>query len=165
MVATCFANAIAQNGSVLARSGVQQVRTPAGLGIHLRRIRVDPAVEIENGLPIAIGGGIGPVVHAVGAHASREIEHAAHRVLHLGVGRLEQGCAGALGRLEPRAADPEMLQADLRNRSAAVGSGNCATPWERMQREKASPPFCPADPACRLMEVLLCVAVVPSRAT
>ena len=55
MVAACFPNAIAQNGSVLAGNGVEQVRAPAGLGVHLLRIRVDPAVEVEDRLPIALG--------------------------------------------------------------------------------------------------------------
>src|SRR6188472_1833148 len=34
------------------------------------------------------------------------------------------------------------------------GSGNCDTPWERMQPEKARPPFCRADAAGELLEVL-----------
>src|SRR4029077_3167576 len=84
-----FADAVAQLDRGRARRGLdQQVRTFVGRVADARRIRVD-AGNVENGLAIAIGGGVGPVRYAMGAHAAGEVQQAGHDLRYLGLRRLE----------------------------------------------------------------------------
>src|SRR5690349_9305948 len=95
-----FADAVAQLDGGRAGGGLdQQVRAGVGRVADLRRIRVD-AGDVEHGLPVAIGAGIGPVRYAVRAHAPGEVQHAGHDLRFLGLGGLAQRRAGGLGRPE-----------------------------------------------------------------
>jgi hypothetical protein len=73
------------------------------------------ATEIENGPPLRIDAGIGPVRHPVGAHALTEPPHATQQQRYLGGRKLivsanwEKVLAGALGRAELGATDSELL--------------------------------------------------------
>src|SRR5260221_12748162 len=70
------------------------------------------------------GGGVGPVRHAVGAHALGERQVAGQLLPLLGLGRRlvrPQGLAGSLGRSEAGTADPDLRgRGYLRELSAAV---------------------------------------------
>lgn len=82
--------------------------------------------EIEDRVPFGIGGRVGPVRHAVGAHALAELPHASQQNRHLGRRKLvvgasrEQVLAGVLGRLVLGTTYPELL----RGREFCVG-GAC----------------------------------------
>jgi hypothetical protein len=158
---------------------VQQRLAFADLGGDLRRILVNAdGLQIERrplGVMHGIAGGVGPVRHAVGAHAAGEFHRVAPRLPKFGLGRRarlvdarEQVAARGLRRLEPGTAAFELAAttSDLSNPPPGSGWGNVCTPWERMQWEKASAPFPCADAVEALEdEVLLLVAVEPSCAT
>ena len=121
MAPSPFANTITQLNCCWARGGLdQQVRAFVGRVTDSRRIRVN-ARYVENRLPIAISSGVGPVRHPVGAHAPGKIQHASRNLWYLGLGRLEQLCAGSLGRLELGSANPDLLWGDLRHPSPSGG--------------------------------------------
>jgi hypothetical protein len=121
MASSPFANTITQLNCCWARGGLdQQVRAFVGRVTDSRRIRVN-ARYVENRLPIAISSGVGPVRHPVGAHAPGKIQHASRNLRYLGLGRLEQLCAGSLGGLELGSADPDLLWGDLRHPSPSGG--------------------------------------------
>jgi len=49
----------------------------------------------------------------VGPHAPGKVHHTGHNLRNLGLGRLEQVCAGSLGHLELGIANPDLLRGDL----------------------------------------------------
>jgi hypothetical protein len=120
--------------------------------------------DIENRHPLRIDGGVGPARHRVGAHAPGVLplggQYLLHQDLwtvaqHQAVGSLlqrpagrAQALAGCLGRLELRTADPELLQADLGERSAAGGVGEPRHPV-RAHAAGEGEPSVPVRQCCR----------------
>jgi hypothetical protein len=146
--------------------------------LDLRRIRVEAVYmeKIETRAMARTSGGVGPVRHPVGAHAPGEFPHAVQQLLQQGLWTV----AGlkALGDRRVAVFGSTCMQAlsatwnwEVLTPSCCAGgdfppgsrSGKFGTPWERMQREKASLPFCGAD-AAEALELLF-VAVEPSCAT
>ena len=104
---------------------------PAGL---VRRLELRRALIDADGRGVgyaAVAGGVGEVRDAVAAHALGEVQRQRPHLLHPGGARRaaavrEQMPARALGRLEPGAADPELLQALLDEPARWSGRGSSA---------------------------------------
>src|SRR5580698_5940414 len=102
--------------------------------------------DIEKWLSLGIGGGVGEVRHLVAAHAPGEPQHDVQELayharravagceaslfllLDRRAGVRDQVLAGLLGRLEPGAADTELLRAGLGDPPAARRVGEVRYP-------------------------------------